>query len=230
MYPRALKQLLAGIYIAQLCMIGLLAASAAIGPLVLMVIFLVFTALFHVTLSSSLDPLLYNMPRTLLIEEESGHPDPDLGVGTDPGQASPDTEVGPDSASAKGGKLKKERRKVTQLGTAARGNFVSRWLKPWVFSDYATLRTLVPHDALGDLSALYSDEVEENAYFPPSVTSATPLLWIPEDAAGISKQEIAHTSRVIPITDEGCTLDEKNKLQWDAEGARPPLWEEKVHY
>jgi len=57
------------------------------------------------------------------------------------------------------------------------------------------------------------------------------LLWIPKDYLGISDQEMQHTAKVIGITDEGCTLDaETNKLVWDAEGARPPLWEEKIQY
>ena len=42
--------------------------------------------------------------------------------------------------------------------------------------------------------------------------------------------KIAATSKVIPITDEGATIDEKNNIIWDTEGARPPVWEEKVVY
>lgn len=56
------------------------------------------------------------------------------------------------------------------------------------------------------------------------------MLWIPRDLAGVSAQEVAHTGKILPITDEGCELDEKNKLQWDQDSARPPLWEEKVIY
>jgi len=77
---------------------------------------------------------------------------------------------------------------------------------------------------------LYEESVAANAYYPPSVTSETPLLWIPRDEAGISTQEMAHTSKVIPITDIGCTMDEKNNLVWDTETARPPLWAEKIYY
>ena len=95
--------------------------------------------------------------------------------------------------------------------------------------DYETLRKLVPHeDTIGNFE--YSDEVEANAYFPPSVTSPAPILWIPADPSGVSKQEIAVTGKVIAISDEGCHLDEKNKLQWDTEGARPPIWSEKIYY
>jgi len=108
-------------------------------------------------------------------------------------------------------------------------NFITKFLKPHIYADYATLRRLVPHDLL-DADNLYDEVTERNAYYPPSVTSETPLLWIPRDDAGISRQEVAHASKIIPITDEGCTFNEKNKLVWDEEGARPPLWSPKVYY
>lgn len=69
-YPRALKQLFVGVYLSELCLIGLFGASVAIGPLVLMIAFLVFTVLFHLSLNQALDPLLYNLPQSLMAEEE----------------------------------------------------------------------------------------------------------------------------------------------------------------
>ncbi|KAK3353577.1 hypothetical protein B0T25DRAFT_215955 [Lasiosphaeria hispida] len=218
-YPRAIKQLFVGIYLAEVCMIGLFGASVAPGPLVLMIIFLVFTVLFHNSLNAALDPLLYNLPMTLLAEEESTRL---LGrtpvSSSDPGQSSvhdPEKVVNGDAAveSAEVAKPK--------------ANLFTKFLKPWIHSDYESLRALVPRDYELDP---YSEEVQQNAYYPPSVTSSTPLLWIPSDAAGVSKQEIAHTSKVIPITDEGCELDDKGKLVWDREATRPPVWEEKITY
>lgn len=70
-YPRAIKQLFTGIYLSELCLIGLFGASVAIGPLVLMVVFTVFTVLFHLSLKSAIDPLLTNLPQSLMAEEES---------------------------------------------------------------------------------------------------------------------------------------------------------------
>lgn len=69
-YPRALKQLFTGIYLSELCLIGLFGSSVAIGPLILMVIFLIFTILFHISLNAALNPLLYNLPQSLMAEEE----------------------------------------------------------------------------------------------------------------------------------------------------------------
>ncbi|KAK0717541.1 hypothetical protein B0T26DRAFT_299036 [Lasiosphaeria miniovina] len=71
-YPRALLQLLIGLYVAEICLIGLFALKIAIGPMLLMILFLVFTGLVHMSLSDSLTPLLNNLPRTLAMEKDHG--------------------------------------------------------------------------------------------------------------------------------------------------------------
>jgi len=211
-YPRALQQLLTGVYLAEICLIGLFAIAAAVGPLILMIVFLIFTVLYHIQLNDALDPLLNNLPKSLEAEEEYLR-----------GEL---LEAGPNT----GGELKEKNGDTTVLpASQKKPNVFTKFFKPHVFSDYATLRRLVPHGLL-DSDNLYEETVERNAYYPPSVTSETPLLWIPRDEGGVSRQEVAHTSKVIPITDEGCTFDEKNKLVWDQEGARPPLWIPKVYY
>ncbi|KAH7030857.1 uncharacterized protein B0I36DRAFT_362663 [Microdochium trichocladiopsis] len=212
-YPRALKQLLVGVYIAEICMVGLFAATAAFGPMVLMIAFLVFTALFHLTMNSAMAPLLANLPRSLGVEEQSlrARLTGQLSNGHSNGDAN--EKVVPEEASA----------------PPKKPNFIAKWLKPWAYADYETLRRLVPHDGI-DFDNLYSAETERDAYYPPSVSKPAPLLWIPEDRMGISKQEIRDTDKVIPITDEGCTLNDKNKLEWDTETVRPPIWDEKIYY
>ncbi|KAK1752140.1 hypothetical protein QBC47DRAFT_389846 [Echria macrotheca] len=218
-YPRALKQLFTGIYLAEVCMIGLFGASVAPGPLVLMVVFLVFTVLFHISLNSALDPLLYNLPLTLIAHEEETRLLPS-GAGVHP-----ITSAGTDGEKAMNGDGVPDGPAAT--ATPRKGNFLVKFLKPWLYSDFETFRALVPRDFSLDA---YPDEVARDAYFPPTVKASTPLLWIPADAAGVSKQEIAHTSKVIPITDEGCELDEKGKMVWDTETTRPPVWEEKIYW
>jgi len=221
-------------------MIGLFGASGAPIPLALMVVFTVFTALFHISMNSALDPLMYNLPQSLLAEEESRITDLEAAagshleaaVGTNLGAAAGtnlEATAGTDPGSAE--KNGATNGKAAEVPVAhKKPNFLTKFLKPWVFCDYPTLRQLVPqHEGL-DLHNLYTAEVNRDAYYPPTVTSVAPLLWIPEDAAGVSKQEIAHTSKVIPITDEGCELDEKGNMVWDREATRPPVWEEKVLY
>jgi len=239
-YPRALKQLFTGVYLAEICMIGLFGASVAIGPLVLMVVFLIFTVLFHISLNSALNPLLYNLPQSILAEEESRRLDTEAARGVDGGQPGYNGVNQGYNGVNNGNKIShlpsadsatKDIREAQTMHTSngKKPNFFVKFLKPWLYSDYLALRALVPQDVL-DYNNLYSDEVSLNAYYPPTVTSPAPLLWIPSDPAGISRQEVAHTSKVIPITDEGCELNEKGKLVWDRETTRPPVWEEKVEY
>ena len=233
-YPRALQHLLTGVYLGEVCMIGLFGISAAIGPIILMVVALVGTVLFHIAMNSALDPLLYNLPKSLEAEEEvlalesgvahtagvqNGEKILEAGASADPALL---------ASEATGEKT------VAALPAAphAKPNILTKFLKPHIYADYATLRRLVPHDVSG-ATTTYSPEVEQNAYLPPSVRSETPLLWIPRDEMGISSQEIAHTAKVIPITDEGAALDAKGAVYWVAEkeeGARPPIWEEKTYY
>lgn len=69
-YTRALRQLLIGLYLAEICIIGLLALRLALVPMVLMILLLVFTALFHFSLRDAIFPLLQNLPLTLALENE----------------------------------------------------------------------------------------------------------------------------------------------------------------
>ncbi|KAF0327437.1 duf221 domain-containing protein [Colletotrichum asianum] len=69
-YPRALMHLLVGLYLATICLIGLFVLREAYIPMVLMVAFLVFTALVHISLREAVSPLLYNIPRALALEME----------------------------------------------------------------------------------------------------------------------------------------------------------------
>ncbi|KAK3322974.1 hypothetical protein B0H66DRAFT_217936 [Apodospora peruviana] len=73
-YPRALMQLMWGLYIAEICMVGLFALQSGFGPLLLMLVFFVFTALVHLNLSEAVTPLLNNLPRTLALEKDNGRP------------------------------------------------------------------------------------------------------------------------------------------------------------
>lgn len=226
-YPRGLKQLFVGVYLAEICMVGMFAISKAPGPAVLMGLFLVFTILYHISLSNALGPLLNGLPQTLAMEEEyiqarSHASDQENGIVNEM-STEPTGEKGSSGSGLMPGQGASD-------APGKKGNFLSRWLKPWVHADYETLRQLAPTGQHAEALYTYSHSVEADAYWPPSATSATPILWIPADPLGLSKQEIAASSKVIPISDEGCTLDEKNKVHWDEEGARPPIWNEKIYY
>ena len=213
-YPRALQQTTTGIYLAIVCLIGLFAVSKAWGPLALMIIYVVFAALFHMSLNSALDPMLLYLPKTLQVEEQSL-------LALEDGHSTvnhKDTKISASSVDDENG-----------LGPAPhkKPNMITKFLKPHIYTDYHTLRRLVPR---GFADIVYDPEVERTAYYHPAIASPTPILWIPRDQGGVSMQECRHSSKVIPMTDEAAGFDEKGKLTWDHESARPPIYEEKVYY
>ncbi|KAL4819788.1 hypothetical protein BDW67DRAFT_173077 [Aspergillus spinulosporus] len=69
-YPRALQHLLTGVYLANICLIGLFAIKSAIGPLLIMVFFTILFICAHLSLNEALAPLNSFLPRTLDVEEE----------------------------------------------------------------------------------------------------------------------------------------------------------------
>ena len=215
-YPRALKQLTVGIYIGEVCLIGLFGIAQAPGPTVLMVIFLIGSILFHVSLNGAVNPLLYTLPKSLEVEEEHL-----LALENGTRESS-----SVDGANAKESALSTSNGSSTLPPPHKKPNMLTKWLHPERYSDYQTLRRLVPKDFA---EIIYTPEVEQNAYYNPVIKSTPPMLWIPRDTMGISRQEVAHTNKVIPITDESATFDDKGKIYWDPE-TNPPIYEEKIYY
>lgn len=211
-YPRALQQIFVGLYVAEICLIGLFAIATsasigALGPLILMIILLIFTALYHISLNSALTPLIDFLPKSLESEERRLFEE--------------------EMAEEAGGK-EESRYAKTELGSAPhkKPNFLKKFMRPDIYTDYATMRRMVPKE----IEIRYEEDDEQGAYFHPSITSSAPLLWIPRDPMGVSRQEIRDTGKVIPITDESAHLDAKNKVIWDAEDGRPPIWQRPVYY
>jgi calcium permeable stress-gated cation channel len=195
-------------------MIGIFGINQAPGPTVLMAIFLVFSILFHISLKNAVAPLLDTLPKSLEIEEEHL-------IGLEKGEVNGNGHEGVEKNVTDDGPSG-----TTLPPPHKKPNLFTKWLRPDVYTDYETMRRLVHRD-FADIT--YSEEVERNAYYDPAVTSELPLLWIPRDPLGISRQEVAHTSKVLPITDEGATIDENGKIHWDPEST-PPIHEEKIYY
>jgi calcium permeable stress-gated cation channel len=268
LYPRALKQILTGVYLAEICLLGLFGLGGSAGPVILMIMLLVFTVLIHFSLNEALGPLLFNLPKTLAVEEDDqqlpGNGKDNMGV-VDLEQYGADFDFGPQdsdvhdtvvhgeqqsravegaegaaafvSSSLKAIILSKFKTSVNIDGYVGKvdfwtrlispdpnvkPNFIMKWLHPEIYEDYTVLRRILPPD-LPD-PVLQEDYVRK-AYYQPSMVAPAPVLWIPRDLGGVSQQEVAHTSKVIEITDEGAYLDEKNRIVTDIEGPSPVILE-----
>lgn len=74
-YGRALQQLLVGVYLAKICLLGLFGTGigssvSAVGPIVLQVILIIATIAFHIPLRPKLGPRLEVLSLNLLMESE----------------------------------------------------------------------------------------------------------------------------------------------------------------
>jgi calcium permeable stress-gated cation channel len=225
-YPRALQHVLVGCYLSIICLIGLFGIQAAPGPLVLMVVFGIFCILYHISLNSALDPLLYYLPRSLEAEEESLM-QAEEGTLHSPSRA---TGTSFEKTGVNGSRAPTETPTDKQLPMTPaphkKPGLFAKFFRPDLYTDYATLRRLVPRD-FGPIE--YSDEIQREAYHHPAITDRPPLLWVPRDAVGVSRQECAHTSQIIPMTDEGAYLDDKGKMVVTKDETAP-IFEEKVYY
>jgi hypothetical protein len=230
-YPRALQHVFVGLYVAEGCLIGLFAIATgtsvgAIGPLILMIILLVFTVLYQSSLNAALGPLITYLPKSIAAEEDrlqslergtANHVS--NGATSDPVEAGiPTAEKTPSNAPAT----------IQAPPAGKKAGLFARFLRPDVHSGYASMRALVPRN----ISVQYPEEIGRDAYYHPAIRSETPLLWIPRDRLGLSARAVRDSGKVIPITDEAAELDpDTNKILWDTERhAHPPIYEEKIYY
>lgn len=238
-YPRALYQTLTGVYIGQVCLLGLFGVSKAVGPTIIQAIFLIFTILFQMTLSSAIQPLLEFLPKNLQVEEEallsvedgSNHYDhePKSGAGELSSGVRRNGSGFPEAVDA-------DRDGVADVPIDADGDgiagvsdpkpgMITRFLHPEKYESYQHLRKRIPQDFP---EIHYTPETERDAYYNPSIIAQPPAIWIPRDAGGVSRQEVVHTSRVNPCSDHGAIVSngkiERHEDAFPPDYTEKPLW------
>ena len=224
-YQKALRQLLTGVYLSEICLIGLFAIATAkniqaVGPLIIMAIMLLLTIIFQFTLKFALKHeetrLAYGDPTPGHGGMIGHHED---GLHVPAGEKGATAEAGPNDQPA-----------PTKMPM-----FLRKILNPEKQSIYALSNSLdqfyhKPQDPL-------PIEIQKRAFFNPSVTSPTPVLWIVRDDMGISRREIQDTKKIVPgleMTDEQATFNEKGKVYWkgveDGHSREAPVFDERIVY
>lgn len=232
-YARALQQTTTGCYLGIVCLIGLFAVQSAPGPLILMVIFLVFVILWHLSLNAAIDPLLSFLPKSLQVEEESllssENPENTQGHTNDNKEASTQETTISSPTSNKPNTSVRQPTFLRRPTFSQTPTLLTRFLFPTKHCDWHYFRRKIPHSFL---NTAYEPHIESNAYHHPAIKSETPLLWVPRDPLGVSGQECRHTGRVVRMTDEGAGFDGKGRMVWEHEGGAgmPPIHEEKIYF
>ncbi|KAL6707295.1 phosphate metabolism protein 7 [Coniothyrium glycines] len=223
-YQKALKQLLTGVYLSEICLIGLFAIASAnniqaIGPLVIEAVMLALTVLFTLTLSRALAHeearLTYSNVGPVNGQQTNGHHEDGLNG---------------EKTRATDGSANTHAPKATRMPA-----FLQKAFNPEKQSI---------HNLSASLDQFYHTpqeplpvEIQKRAFFNPSVTSPTPVIWIVRDDMGISQREIQETQKAVPglrITDEQATFNEKGKVYWNGveTGAarEAPVFDETIVY
>jgi len=114
---------------------------------------------------------------------------------------------------------------------AEKPNFLLKFLHPEIYSDYTVLRrTLVAPSPEPVYPPAYGRKLEKYIYHSPSFFSEAPSLAIPRDDGGVSRQEVAHSSGVIQMTDEDMSMDERGKLKINLQSIRYLRREDRLRY
>lgn len=225
-YPLALQHTLVGCYLAMICMIGLFGIRVAKGPLILMIVLLIVCALYHAALNRALKPALRFLPRTREDEANVLLQQLQAEEGVPTKHTDGDTLTEKDGVPSNGHDATSNN-PALQAPPPGKQNFLTNLLSRHL--NHERYNHLIPDDFA---EIVYPEDIEQHAYHDPAVNTKLPILWVPRDAAGVSREEVAHTSKITPITDEAAFFDEKGNLTWDMEGTegRPPVYEEKIYY
>lgn len=220
-YQKALRQLLTGVYLSEICLIGLFAIATAkspyaAGPLAIMCVMLALTIVFQIFMKTALAHEETRLAYANNITPTNGHHED--GLPTEKSHAAADGPLSehvprPSKTPAFLRKLfNPDRHSLNALSTSL-GQF------------YNTPQPALP------------DAVQKGAYFNPAVTSPTPVVWLVHDDMGISEREVRDTRKAVPgleTTDEQAVFNEKGKVYWkgvdDGKAREAPVFDERILY
>lgn len=211
-YKRALQHMPTGIYLAELCLIGLMGARKAAIQTTLMTVLLVITALVNLFLDRVLRPLELYLGVDIWQEQEPALARADGVDENDPAAA---------HAASHGRRLGLQR--LPGKGPRIFSDLFDSTISAAREQTESWIGESVSHDE-NELGFLTEEELEK-AYKNPALTSKTPKLWIPRDSLGVSKREIEQNQADgLPTTDDEAEFDDEGSLVWNHDFEAVPIW------
>ena len=247
-YGRALFQLTTGLYLSELCLIGLFGigigdTNISIGPLVLMVVFLVITVLWHIWLKRKIKKLEEEFASGAGSNQRSkntGRHYGDARRSDDIEKARGMSEDDHSKAQSPHSEAPLEPRTPTQTHTQKDkmplGQRIKSFFAPTAAA-HQTIQSIWPD--ISSPARAYSQEEHDEAFVHPAIVTECPIVWIPRDKYGLSRQEIAASRQTVGkdllnVTDEEAWFNEKGKIDWrhedEGDVRRVPIWEQEPVY
>jgi hypothetical protein len=224
-YGLALQHLTVGIYLAELCLIGLLAAKGAKGPSQLIVLLFIATVVYQSYLNWVLSPILISISDKMLGEDEEN-----LLAETRMENGESGHQVRPISSLINENLNTKYGSQQSRLAAhREKGGLFARYLFHGEKSSYSKLRNQLSSDFPGQPVQRIPAQVKALAYFHPAITAPDPIVWIAKDEFGISEEQIKELRGVVNIVDSGAKIDGKGNVVWNEEDLTDaPLWKERI--
>jgi hypothetical protein len=207
-YTLSLQQILTGVYLAELCLIGLFSLREATGPLIILVVLFITTVIFNYTTNRYFAPLEQYLPADLALEAEDDEQAPLLST------AEEGESEALEHAEARIDRVSERTRVPSRVVTP-----VARFLQPHVFGSHTALKAwLRDGDFDEDEEPQYSEDDVKKAYLNPAFTSTTPVVWLAKDSIGVSKHEVSENEKSgLKATDQGAWVTGDGKLKWSVD-------------
>jgi hypothetical protein len=218
-YAHALGQLMVGVYLAELCILGLFGIGignsvSAVGPVTLQVMLIVGTVAFHISLKKKLRPLVEVLPLNLLRESEHLYDGDkaEQGLSSTSGGMHYGNTDSESHTNGKHGMNGHESFKEDGLTSSQHRDWSTMQTTQAATNDLASdgqmeketflQRLLIPQSqsAASQSASLvkhfryavppYTEQEAREAYLHPALTEEPPVIWLPRDALGISRKEI----------------------------------------
>ncbi|ANB14423.1 Rsn1p [Sugiyamaella lignohabitans] len=250
-YARAILQTFTGLYIAEVCLLGLFLLAKSWGPLVLQAIFLGFTVFVNLSLKSAFSPLLFQLPRSLLRAEArddnrkysrssagSVIPSPDTSFEKNHNDAHPSSyPLTNEPSNAPIVNQSQVEAGRTKYGPIPSGGTIARFFKPHLYLTPEVLnQELLNAPVFHEPQAPLSDEEESVAYNHPAANAPNPVVWIPRDPWGLSAAQVQSLrERDVNVSDDGTWFDidetkKKSKFGFTSSISEVPIWTQPPNY
>jgi hypothetical protein len=242
LFPRAINQLFTGIYVMEICLIGLFFLVrdsqdrvACVPQGIVMIIATAFTVIFQLLLNRDFGPLLTYLPITL--EDDAAIRDQEFEKEQNEQRRKhilPEEQPGDDL-----NKLlqQREQRGLTSqeeseielqpIENGSEKNSNSPRTDPEGLSSHAHRKPELAlfrdiADEIEDLTPEDRDLLVTRAFQHPAIRAKRPVIWIPQDVLGVSEDEIVRTrkfSEKVWISNDYAGLDSKGRVVY---GRSPP--------
>lgn len=210
-YTLSLQHMLTGVYIAELCLIGLFSLQGAFGPTILLGILLVVTITFNVLTNRHFTPLEQFLPADLALDSSSDENEEDAPLLSA-------AEEGQSDA------IQRENARIHRISSTIHispklTGPLARFFEPHIFASHKAMQQWLRDGDFDEEDVpQYSDEDIRKAYIHPAYTSPTPIIWLAKDDMGVSKKEIEENEKKeIKSSDEGAWIDKDGHLRWSVD-------------